>query len=569
MDRSDIDRILEMNNIVDVVSSYIPLKKAGSNYKARCPFHEEKTASFVVSEKKQIFKCFGCGKGGNALTFVQDYEKISFPEALQKLAQRAGITITTTRVSKEKQSRRDLVRDLVYKIYRLTAAYYQDNLFKHGQFAMEYLQNRKISEETIKKFEIGYALDSHGGLKNYLLKNSINDQILPSTGLFTGNNNDLFRNRLMFPIHSSTGKVLAFGGRVLLENQGGGKYINSPTTDIYTKGNELYGLFVTKHDISRRDQALIAEGYTDFLRLYENGFTNSVASLGTSLTDSQIKILSRFTNNFLLVYDGDKAGRKAAVRAASNIIKNGYTAKIVNLPQTDDPDSFLLKNGPEKLQKLFTDSQPLTEFLLEDTILNMDKRAKLNELIEILNEIEDDIARELLVQEIATTFKVSESAIFSKIRLRRKREKEPQMQTMEKFGEERELLINILNDSMYYKKVAQEIDSSYFLSEKYKKIYEIVAEHLEKMGQIPSLLETIEDEAIKNAIAELIMADPPKAQIEDVISGLKLRKYQIDLKQINDQILSNPKDMDLFQKKNELKKKIIGLNKKVVRKTLY
>ena len=565
MDRTDIDRILEMNNIVDVVSSYIPLKKAGSNYKARCPFHEEKTASFVVSEKKQIFKCFGCGKGGNALTFVQDYEKISFPEALQKLAQRAGITITTTRVSKEKHSR----RDLVYKIYRLTSAYYQDNLFKHGQFAMEYLQNRKIKGETIKKFEIGYALDSHGGLKNYLLKNNINEQILPSTGLFTSNNNDLFRNRLMFPIHSSTGKVLAFGGRVLLENQGGGKYVNSPTTDIYTKGNELYGLFVTKNDVSRRDQALIAEGYTDFLRLYENGFTNSVASLGTSLTDSQIKILSRFTNNFLIVYDGDKAGRKAAVRAASNIIRNGYNAKIVNLPQADDPDSFLLKNGPEKLQKLFTNSQQLPEFLLEDTILDMDKRTKLDELIEILNEMEDEIARELFVQEISTTFKVSESAIISRIRLRRKREKEPQMQTIEKFGEERELLINILNDTIYYKKVAQEIDSSYFLSQKYKKIYEIVAEHLEKMGQIPSLLETIEDEAIKNVVAELIIADPPKAQIGDVLSGLKLRKYQKELKQINDQILSNPKDMDLFQKKNELKKKIIGLNKKVVRKTLY
>lgn len=565
MDRTDIDRILEMNNIVDVVSSYIPLKKAGSNYKARCPFHEEKTASFVVSEKKQIFKCFGCGKGGNALTFVQDYEKISFPEALQKLAQRAGITITTTRVSKEKHSR----RDLVYKIYRLTSAYYQDNLFKHGQFAMEYLQNRKIKGETIKKFEIGYALDSHGGLKNYLLKNNINEQILASTGLFTSNNNDLFRNRLMFPIHSSTGKVLAFGGRVLLENQGGGKYVNSPTTDIYTKGNELYGLFVTKNDVSRRDQALIAEGYTDFLRLYENGFTNSVASLGTSLTDSQIKILSRFTNNFLIVYDGDKAGRKAAVRAASNIIRNGYNAKIVNLPQADDPDSFLLKNGPEKLQKLLTNSQQLPEFLLEDTILDMDKRAKLDELIEILNEMEDEIARELFVQEISTTFKVSESAIISRIRLRRKREKEPQMQTIEKFGEERELLINILNDTIYYKKVAQEIDSSYFLSQKYKKIYEIVAEHLEKMGQIPSLLETIEDEAIKNVVAELIIADPPKAQIGDVLSGLKLRKYQKELKQINDQILSNPKDMDLFQKKNELKKKIIGLNKKVVRKTLY
>jgi len=569
MEQSQIDSILEHNNIVDVIGSYFPLKRAGSNYKARCPFHDEKTASFVVSEKKQIFKCFGCGKSGNVITFVRDYEKLSFLEALKKLAHRAGITLKERQVDKKKQTR----KDLIYKIYTLTNHHFKENLEKFGKSAKEYLIKRDLSAETIKKFEIGYALDSFAGLKNYLLKNNINEQILSKTGLFGENEKgtyDIFRNRLMFPIHSVNGKIVAFGGRTLSDAQTGGKYINSPTTEIYTKGNELYGLFLTRYEISKKDFALISEGYLDFLRLYEKSFTNSVASLGTSLTDSQINLLSRYTNNFYLLYDGDLAGRKAAIRAASNVLKKGVNVKIIELPIDDDPDSFLLKYGNKALAEKIKNAKKLPLFIFEDKNLNLDQKAKLNLLFEVLDEINDEISRELFAKEIAETFKISEHSILSRRKKKyfQKIKKEEKIEIF-KFQEERDLLKIILNDKSYYKKVAEQLKSDYFLSGIYKNIYEQITEHIESINQVAGMLDLIEDEITRNNVAELLMEDVPKVDIEEIVKTVKLRKYQYDLNKINDKILEGKDFKELLQKKNELKKKILGINKKVVRKTLY
>ncbi|MDA3813400.1 MAG: DNA primase [Candidatus Cloacimonetes bacterium] len=445
MDQHVIDEIIERNDIVDVINSYIPLKKTGSNFKARCPFHDEKTASFVVSPKKQIYKCFGCGKGGNVITYVQEFEKISFPEALRKLAARAGITVKQTMQSKGKDSK----RDLIYKIYELTTGYFSKNLIEHGSSALEYLAERDIKDETTKKFKLGFALNSYGGLRNYLLKNDINEKILASTGLFTSNNNDLFRERIMFPIHSSAGKVVAFGGRKLHDSQSGGKYVNSPTTDIYTKGNELYGLFDTKYTISKKDQALICEGYTDFLRLYENGYTNCVASLGTSLTDSQISILRRFTENIYMLYDGDSSGRKAAVRAAGKILGKGCNVKIIGLPEEDDPDSYIRNNGATSMQDMIDIAKPLAEFLKDDEVIGVDKKGKLSVLFDILNEIEDEVAQELLIQDIAETYGLSGHAVASKIRKKRrtfnKESEVTEVLKTEQFREEREIILLIIN----------------------------------------------------------------------------------------------------------------------------
>ncbi len=569
MDQYLIDEIIERNDIVDVIGSYISLKKTGSNFKARCPFHDEKTASFVVSPKKQIFKCFGCGKGGNVITFVQEFEKISFPETLKKLADRAGITITQTIQSKGKDSK----RELIYKIYELTTGYFHKNLIEHGSGALEYLAERDIKNETIKKFKLGFALNSYGGLRNYLLKNDINEKILATTGLFTSKNNDLFRERIMFPIHSSAGKVVAFGGRKLHESQTGGKYVNSPTTDIYTKGNELYGLFDTKYTISKKDFALICEGYTDFLRLYENGYKNCVASLGTSLTDSQIRILSRFTENIYMLYDGDGSGRKAAVRAAGKILDKGCNVKIIGLPKTEDPDSYIRNNGAEKMQELIDNAKPLAEFLKDDEVIGVDKKGKLSVLFDILNEIEDEVARELLVQDIAETFELSKHAVSSKIRKKRRSFKketgEAEVPKIEQFTEERDIILLIINNQSLYKKVAQEIDSSYFLTEKYREIYKIMSEHIEDMDNIPALISKIEDEDIRNLIIELSMLDPPTQAIDDTIITLKTRKFHIDLRIINAKILNDPANMELHAKKNETKKELLKINKKVVRKTLY
>lgn len=569
MDQYLIDEIIERNDIVDVIGSYIPLKKTGSNFKARCPFHDEKTASFVVSPKKQIFKCFGCGKGGNVITFVQEFEKISFPETLKKLADRAGITITQTIQSKGKDSK----RELIYKIYELTTGYFHKNLIEHGSSALEYLTKRDIKNETIKKFKLGFALNSYGGLRNYLLKNNINEKILATTGLFTSKNNDLFRERIMFPIHSSAGKVVAFGGRKLHENQSGGKYVNSPTTDVYTKGNELYGLFDTKYTISKKDFALICEGYTDFLRLYENGYNNCVASLGTSLTDSQIRILSRFSDNFYMLYDGDSSGRKAAVRAAGKILGKGYNVKIIGLPKTDDPDSYIRNNGAEKMQELIDNAKPLAEFLKDDEVIGVDKKGKLSVLFDILNEMEDEVAQELLTQDISETFELSKHAVSSKIRKKRRSFKnetgEAEVQKIEQFTEERDIILLIINNQSLYKKVAQEIDSSYFLTEKYREIYKIMSEHIEDMDNIPALISKIEDEDIRNLIIELSMSDPPTQAIDDTIITLKTRKFHYDFKIINDKISNDPENRELLLKKSELKKEILKINKKVVRKTLY
>ncbi|HHE38905.1 MAG TPA: DNA primase [Candidatus Cloacimonetes bacterium] len=569
MDQSQIDSILEHNNIVDVIGSYFPLKRAGSNYKARCPFHDEKTPSFVVSEKKQIFKCFGCGKSGNVITFVRDYEKISFFEALKKLAHRAGITFKETKVDKKKQTR----KDLIYKIYTLTNHHFRENLEKFGKYAKEYLIKRNLSSETIKKFEIGYALDSFAGLKNYLLKNNINEQILMKTGLFGENEKgtyDIFRNRLMFPIHSVNGKIIAFGGRTLAEDQSGGKYINSPTTEIYIKGNELYGLFSTRYEISKKDFALISEGYLDFLRLYEKGFTNSVASLGTSLTDSQINLLSRYTNNFYLLYDGDIAGRKAAIRAASNVLKKGANAKIIELPIDDDPDSFLLKNGNEALENKIKNAKKLPLFIFEDKNLNLDQKTKLNLLFDVLNEMTEEISQELFAKEIAETFKISEHSILSRRRKKYfQKVKKEEKTEISRFQEERDLLKIILNEKSYYKKVAEQLNSDYFLSGIYEKIFEQIAEHIENINQVAGLLDLIEDEITRNTFSELLMEDVPKVDIEEVIKTVKLRKYQDELKKINKKIFEGKNFKELSQKKNKLKKKILGINKKVVRKTLY
>jgi DNA primase len=570
MDSSLIDHIRENNDIVDVIGSYFPLKKTGNNYKARCPFHDEKTASFVVSEKKQIYKCFGCGAAGNVISFVMEYEKISFIEAMKKLASRAGITIPNSKqgIAPEKTDK----RDILYKIYQLTATHFQNNLRQHGTVAMEYLRSRQISEETIEKFGLGYALNSYGSLKNYLIKQNINTNILAESGLFGKSNKgayDLFRHRLMFPIQDINGKVVAFGGRILDENQQGGKYVNSPTNMIYLKGNELYGLFQTRYSINRKDFALICEGYTDFLRLYEKGFDNVVASLGTALTEKQVRLLGRYTSKFYLLYDGDKAGKKAAVRGATNVIKEGFTPKIVTLPSSEDPDSFLLHNDPSELQKLIDKAETLPSFLQDDQLLGLSDKEKLVQLIDVVNQIDDEVSVEFFVKEVSEVFQVSEHAIFSKMQKAPRQNQENRSQKFElrKFTEERDLLKKILHEDSN-KKFAQIVDSTYFLSDLYKKIYELIESNPDKLDNVAALLDLTEDKQVQKTIAELIMDEPSSAPMEQIIIDLEVRKYEKELEEVIAKLLKSP-EPKLIQKKIELKRKISALSGKVVNKTLF
>ncbi len=542
-----IQEIKESNDIVDVIGSYIPLIRKGNAIMARCPFHEEKTPSFRINEAGQYFKCFGCGKGGNVITFVRDYEHISFMEAVEKLANRAGISIKSIPKSNKKSK-----TELLLSVYQLAKNFFVNNL-KYESGVFDYLQKRGLSLETIKKFEIGYALDSFNGLQNYLLSNKINPKVMEISGLFGKKNGrlyDSFRNRIMFPIHSINGKIVAFGGRVLSPDQGGGKYINSPTTDIYHKGDQLYGLYLTKYEISKKKYAIISEGYLDFLRLYENGFTNSVASLGTSLTEKQVKILSRYTEEFVILYDGDSAGQKAAVRAASIIIKEGYSGKIAVLPSEEDPDSFLLKHGKDDLEKIIEKSLPLIEFVKNDEKQFSTQRQKIEFLMEIVRDNSDNLTKDLLIKSISEAFRISENSLFSvlkpKIIGRNKKEK----LQLKDHSEERALMEFIINSPNLIKNVAEKVKPDYFLNEIYKKLYIKILE-ITQNHNIESVSEWFDfqdiDKNIMDQIAEFISDNPRTEIIDDIISSLYIRKIKLDIKNINKKIMLFGDNIEMFK----------------------
>ena len=578
MNDSTIESVLKSVNIIDIVSSYIPLKKSGSNYKARCPFHEERTASFNVSESKQIYKCFGCGKAGNAITFVRDYEKISFFEALKKIADRVGISVNDEAQLKKRNTR----RDLIYTVYELANEFFMNNFKQHGDKAKRYLEKRQIPIEIAEKFAIGYALDSFNGLKSYLTRNHISKDIFNETGLFRTNENndpyDLFRDRLMFPIHSINGKVVAYGGRSLDSDQEKQfKYINSPTTEIYTKGKELYGLHISRFDINKKGSVFISEGYLDFLRLYEKGFTNSVASLGTALTKEQVVLLSRYTQNFILLYDGDEAGIRAAVKAATVIVQNGCNSKIVLLPDKLDPDSYLLHHSNDDFLSLVENSLSLTKFVANHIKLFQGQRQAIQMLLDISPEIEDHIIRELYIKDVADTFQVSE------INLRKNVKKnniylEPENNRKSisyKYEEERKLLKFLLKNTNLIKKVASELEIDYFINDSLKKIYSylIDTKNEDYLSNPAMMLERLElahngeNEAITEDLSVLFFDEDFLDGVDDLIRQVKLRKLKEDLKIVNDEIAKDTENSLLLERKFFIKKEIVKLSKNVVRKT--
>ncbi len=574
MNDNAIELILKSINIVDVISSYIPLKKSGTNFKARCPFHDEKSASFMVSEKKQIYKCFGCAKAGNAITFVRDYEKISFFEALKKLAEKAGVTLKNDESYKKKNTK----RDLLYSIYKLAGDFFVENLDKYGHNAKKYLEKRKIPIEIAKEFGIGYSLDSFSALKNYLFKNQISEDIFPETGLFRVKENkdtyDVFRDRLMFPIHSVTGNIVAFGGRALSEEQEKlGKYMNSPTTDIYLKGKELYGLYITRFEIGKKNSVYITEGYLDFLRLYEKGFKNSVASLGTALTKEQINLISRYTKNFLLLYDGDKAGITAAVRASSLIIQQSCTAKIILLPDNHDPDSYLLNYSVDDFLNLQQNALTLTKFVAEHNKFFGGQRPAIQLLLDISPEIEDPIVRELFIKDISDAFQISEINLRKKIQKQFQKNEPPKEQKplTYKFEEEKKLLKLMLKEINLIKKVAETLDESYFINDNLRFIYNfIINSDLTELSDNPALiLEKIDNDDLKSELSQLFFDEEFFDEIDDLIRQVKLRKLQEDLKEINEKLSKDIENSEYYEKKFFVKKEISKLSKTVVRKTIF
>ena len=372
-----IDQIRQSNNIVEVISGYLPLKKTGSNFKALCPFHQEKTPSFLVSPQKEIFHCFGCGEGGNVFNFLMKHEKISFIEAVERLAERAGISLPKDRADREEASRISQERESLFEINRHAADFFHRCLKSSpsAQTAREYLRKRSLKEETIDKFGLGYAPGSGKGLLEAAVNKGYSKELLKKAGLiaFSEKRNDyrdLFYDRVIFPISDVQSRIIAFGGRVLGERLP--KYLNSPESGVFYKGKTLYALNLAKESIQKKNQVIVLEGYTDILTCHQFGIENSVATLGTALTGDHVSIISRYAEEVVIIYDADTAGVKATLRGLDLLIGSGLKVKVVALPQGTDPDDFLRSQGAEKFQREISRSLSLVDYRIKLVSQNTD-----------------------------------------------------------------------------------------------------------------------------------------------------------------------------------------------------
>lgn len=425
--REIVDKIYQNINIVEVVNDYVNLQKSGKDYKACCPFHNERTPSFFVSPAKGIFKCFGCGKGGDAVTFVMEIEGVSYGEALRQLAKKYKIEIPESTnfstTSDEIQKQNEI--DALYIALNFAKNFYQEQLLYTDEgkaIGLSYLKERGFNELTIQTFELGYSASDWDTFYRTAIRKGYNAEILEKAGLIQkkeGKNEyyDRFRERIMFPIHNVSGKVIAFGARTLKKDKDTPKYLNSPETPLYHKSKVLYGLFQAKKSILQKDECLLVEGYADVISLHQAGITNVVASSGTSLTQEQVRLIRRFTSNVVILYDGDEAGLNAAMRGVDIILEEGLSLKVVWLPKDEDPDSFVQKYGTnatltyiqEKAQDFIKFK---TEFLLKNAQNDPFKRGEaIREVVSSIVKIPDVIRRNLFFKECSQIFGIEEEIL--------------------------------------------------------------------------------------------------------------------------------------------------------------
>ena len=415
-----IDQIQDRVDIVEVIGSYIPLKKAGRNYKAPCPFHHEKTPSFMVSQEKQIFHCFGCGVGGNVFNFLMKYERLEFPEAARLLAQKAGVIIPASKTESREEAS---FTNSLYAANELAASFFQKNLKedRNGRDAYGYLIKRGLSEETVKTFRLGYATSSWENLLNFAKHKGSTPGVLEKAGLAIlkeeGKYFDRFRNRIMFPILDMKLRILGFGGRVFLKEDEGPKYMNSPETSIYNKGRNLYGLNFTWKHIRDEDRVIIVEGYLDLIIPFQYGIRNIVASLGTSLTQDQVRVLHRYTKNAVVIFDPDKAGELATLRSLDLLLEEGLGVCVVRLPEGFDPDSFIRKYGTEEFKKRQTEAKNLFEYKMSvlfskynKTVLE-DKARIVEEMLPTISKIQNAVLQSGYIKALSDNLSVNEEAI--------------------------------------------------------------------------------------------------------------------------------------------------------------
>ena len=539
-----IDEIRNSNDIVDVISQYVVLKRSGRNFFGLCPFHKEKSPSFSVSPDKQIFHCFGCGVGGDVFRFIGKIEGLDFRETVEMLADKSGIILPT--IDNPRENKMQALKSKVYEINKIAAEFYHEHLYKPtSKIAQDYIKKRRLDNNTLKTFLIGFACN-YDELYQELKKHGFTEEEILASSLVNKTNNgkfvDRFRNRLMFPIKDVRDRVIAFGGRVLDDSKP--KYINSPENIVYSKGRNLYGLNVAKQ--AKQSKIIIVEGYMDAISLYQRGINNVVASLGTALTEGQGRLLRKYASEIIIGYDSDGAGQAATMRGLE-ILKNlGYDIRILQLEGAKDPDEFVIKYGTGRFNLYVDKAISLVEFkvkmLKKDLNLEVsnDKIKFLNEVANILSKVDNEIEREIYIEKIVSEYSVSKEAIYSQINkliysnnIGSKILEKPNFQIVKKIEGKKEvseaiirrenliiyLLLNYKQDA--YEKIKKQISPENIKSEINKKIIQKLYEEFEK-GNSNNVLDLFEEEEIINHLTYIMaynfdITDEKKA-IEDILS---------------------------------------------------
>lgn len=553
-----VDQIRQTASIVEIASQYTTLRKRGNKHVGLCPFHSEKTPSFTVDDEKQLFHCFGCGAGGDIFTLVMERENLSFPEALKYLAEKYNIPLPKKR---EFSPQLQKLEEQLFKINENTLAFFKKNLFttKEGEKALEYLKKRDISEEIIQKLKIGYALNSWDSLLSFFKEKKVTPKLLEKAGLVLYNQKkdsyyDRFRGRIIFPIFGLTGKVVAFGGRSILNADP--KYLNSPDTPVYSKGKILYGLNFSKESIRDTGEVIIVEGYTDFVSLYQAGITNIAASLGTSLTSDQVSQTLRFAPKIIINYDGDSAGKLATSRGISLYFEKASEPEILILPENLDPDSYLRKYGTDKyITHLKKGGIPLIKFLIklfapENGIKTVEEKINIaTKIIEIILINPNTIRGSEYLKQVSEYLALDEQVVRDSIRVKQSR-KESAEKSEEKVTfllAEKRLLQILLEDKRIASYVFPEMKEEHFQGLKTEPIFAALTEYSKK-GKEPDFNELRQkiDPSLSSSLAKALLLEKEQAAtVEEAFECLNALKQ-----------------FSLENRKKELKAEIISMEKK-------
>ncbi len=568
-DERVIDQVQAANDIVEVIGQFIPLKRSGRNLKACCPFHQEKTPSFMVQPEKQIFHCFGCGVGGNVFSFLMRYENSNFPEALRRLAERAHIQLPEP---KARQGEGPSENDQLYQVYQWAAEYYHQFFLDpvQGENARTYFEKRGFDLEIAKEFKIGWAPDAWRGLFEFLSKKGFTEKVLLKSSLIhrspKGSCYDIFRGRLLFPIRNLQGKIVAFGGRLLGEGEGP-KYLNSPENPIFYKRRELFGLDLAKKFIDRdHPRLLVVEGYFDFLRLFGGGFKTTVATLGTSLTDEHVQLLKRFAEEAIVVYDGDKAGEAASLRGLEVFLEGGMSVKIARVPTGFDPDDFLHKEGAGAFQKIVDEAHDFFDYKLEIMLSRFNLHDSLglmritNEFLETFAKVKSPILLDRYLKRLAGSLGVEERSLRTELsKLQKKiqgleRESKTKSSVKSTAGseapEEVLLLALMLEEASFREAAFSQLEDQDFHAPPLASFFRMLLE-LDRTGEKiswPKIMNRLQDEALKEKIVTSFSFDwtaEAKAKaFQDCLGHIQRRRREKRLIELRQNIAKAEHDGD-------------------------